>query len=182
MPDRPAAFLDRDGTILEDPGYLHDAGRVRLFAGAAEGVRRLNEAGFLVITVSNQSGIARGLYPESAYFAVQDRLGTLLAAAGAHLDGSYFCPHHPDVSGPCECRKPGLLLFRQAQAALGVDFPHSYWVGDRLTDVEPARPLGGHALLVETGHGAEHRAEAKALGVRAVADLAAAVDTIVNGA
>ncbi|HXQ27831.1 MAG TPA: HAD family hydrolase [Gemmatimonadales bacterium] len=180
MPERAAAFLDRDGTILEDPGYLHDATGARLLPGAAEGVRRLNEAGFLVITVSNQSGIARGLYPESAYTAVQQRLGELLAAAGAHLDASYFCPHHPEVTGPCECRKPGLLLFQQAQAAWGVDFARSFWVGDRLSDVEPARELGGRAVLVETGHGAEHRAQARVLGVPVVPDLAAAANEIVR--
>lgn len=179
MADARAAFLDRDGTIIEDPGYLHEAGGVRLLAGAAHGVRRLNEAGFLVITVSNQSGIARGLYPERAYTAVQDRLRELLAAHGARLDASYLCPHHPEVSGPCECRKPGLALFQQAQAAFGVDFTRSYWVGDRLSDVEPARHLGGHALLVETGHGAEHRAQAEALGVPVVPNLAAAADAIV---
>lgn len=176
----PAVFLDRDGTILEDPGYLHDADDTRLLPGAAEGVRRLNEAGLLVITVSNQSGIARGLYPESAYLAVQDRLGALLAASGARLDASYFCPHHPEVSGPCECRKPGLLLFQRAQAAFGVDLAHSYWVGDRLSDVEPARRLGGRGLLVETGHGAQHRAQAHALGVPVVPNLAAAADAIVG--
>lgn len=179
MPER-AAFLDRDGTILEDPGYLHDARGARLLPGAAEGVRRLNEAGFLVITVSNQSGISRGLYPESAYTAVQQRLGELLAEAGAHLDASYFCPHHPEVTGPCQCRKPGLLLFQQAQAAWGVDFTRSFWVGDRLSDVEPARELGGRGLLVETGHGAEHRAQARVLGVPVVPDLVAAANEIVR--
>ena len=176
----PAVFLDRDGTILEDPGYLHDANGTRLLPGAAEGVRRLNDAGLLVITVSNQSGIARGLYPESAYRAVQDRLAALLAASGARLDASYFCPHHPEVSGPCECRKPGLLLFQQAQAVFGVDLARSYWVGDRLSDVEPARRLGGRGWLVETGHGAHHRAQAHALGVPVVPNLAAAADAIVG--
>ena len=180
MADPRAVFLDRDGTILEDPGYLHDADGAHLLPGAAEGVRRLNEAGFLVITVSNQSGIARGLYPESAYLAVQDRLGALLAAGGARLDASYFCPHHPEVSGPCECRKPGLLLFQRAQAAFGVDLARSYWVGDRLSDVEPARRLGGHGLLVETGHGAQHRAQARALEVPVVPDLVTAADAIVS--
>jgi D-glycero-D-manno-heptose 1,7-bisphosphate phosphatase len=176
----PAVFLDRDGTILEDPGYLHDANATRLLPGAADGVRRLNEAGLLVITVSNQSGIARGLYPESAYLAVQDRLGALLAGSGARLDASYFCPHHPEVSGPCDCRKPGLLLFQRAQTAFGVDLARSYWVGDRLSDVEPARRLGGRGLLVETGHGAQHRAQAHALGVSVVPNLAAAADAIVG--
>ncbi len=180
MADARAVFLDRDGTILVDPGYLHEPGRARLIPGAASAIRRLNDAGFLVVTVSNQSGIGRGLFDEAAYNAVQRRLAELLAPAGAHLDASYFCPHYPAVTGPCECRKPGLKLFRQAQAALGIDLARSCFVGDRLSDVEPARALGGRGLLVATGRGAEHRAQACALGVPVVADLAAAVEQIVR--
>jgi len=179
---RPAAFLDRDGTILIDPAYLHQPERVRFFPGAAEAIGRLNAAGLVVVTVSNQAGIARGMYDESAYNAVQQRLRELLATYGARLDASYFCPHHPEFSGPCECRKPGLKLFQQAQAALDIDFTRSFWVGDRLSDVEPARVLGGRAFLVETGRGADHRAQARVLGVPVVADLAAAVDEIVRAA
>ena len=179
MADRRAAFLDRDGTILVDPAYLHEPERVRFLPGSAEAIHRLNAAGFLVVTVSNQSGIARGMYDEAAYRAVQRRLIELLATHDARLDGSYFCPHYPAVSGPCDCRKPGLKLFREAQAALGIDFARSFWVGDRLSDVEPARLLGGRGFLVETGRGAEHRAQARVLGVPVVADLAAAVEQIV---
>src|SRR3979411_3046722 len=103
-----AAFLDRDGTIVEDPGFLHEPGQVNLLPGAAAAIRALNDAGVLVVTVTNQSGIARGIYTMADYVAVQRRLGELLAAPphGAHLDGAYVCPHHPDVGGPCECRKP----------------------------------------------------------------------------
>jgi D-glycero-D-manno-heptose 1,7-bisphosphate phosphatase len=180
MADARAVFLDRDGTILVDPGYLHEPERARLFPGAAPAIRRLNDAGFLVVTVSNQSGIGRGLFDEAAYNAVQRRLAELLAPDGAHVDASYFCPHYPAVTGPCECRKPGLKLFRQAQAALGIDVARSFFVGDRLSDVEPARALGGRGLLVATGRGAEHRAQACALGFPVVADLAAAVEQIVR--
>jgi D-glycero-D-manno-heptose 1,7-bisphosphate phosphatase len=187
MPDGPppphsrrAVFLDRDGTIIDDPGFLHEPALVRLLPGAAQAIRRLNDAGWLVLTVSNQSGIARGLYDAAAYAAVQRRLVELLAVHGARLDGAYFCPHHPGITGPCECRKPGVQLFHDARAAHGVDFAASYWVGDRLSDVEPARALGGRALLVETGHGAAHAAQARALGVPVVADLAAAAGEIVR--
>ena len=176
-----AVFLDRDGTIVEDPGFLHEPGKVRLLPGAGEAIHRLNQAGWLVITVSNQSGIARGLYDASAYNAVQRRLVELLAAHGARLDGAYLCPHHPDITGPCECRKPGVRLFREAQTALGLDLARSVWVGDRLSDVEPARRLGGRAFLVATGRGAAHAAQARALGVPVVADLAAAAAEIVRG-
>jgi D-glycero-D-manno-heptose 1,7-bisphosphate phosphatase len=179
--DRRAVFLDRDGTILVDPAYLHQPGRVRFIPGSAEAIHRLNSAGFAVVTVSNQSGIARGLYDEAAYRAVQRRLVELLATYDARLDASYFCPHYPEVNGPCECRKPGLQLFREAQVAFGIDFARSFWVGDRLSDVQPARELGGRGFLVETGRGAEHRAQARVLGVPVVADLAAAVEQIVRG-
>jgi len=179
-----AVFLDRDGTIVEDPGFLYEPGKVRLLPGAAEAIRRLHDAGWLVVTVSNQSGIARGLYDAAAYTAVQRRLGELLAQHGARLDGAYFCPHHPDVTGPCDCRKPGLRLFRDAAAALDLDLVQSYWVGDRVSDIEPARALGadGHGLLVSTGRGGENAAGARAMGFPVVADLAAAVAAIVRGA
>jgi len=181
-----AVFLDRDGTIVDDPppGFLHEPGKVRLLPGAAAAIRRLNAAGWLVVVATNQSGIGRGLYDAAAYSAVQRRLTELLAAHGAHLDAAYFCPHYPDSDGPCDCRKPGVKLFRDAEAALGIDLHDSYWVGDRLSDVEPARSLGagaGHGILVATGHGARHRAQAHALGLLLVPDLATAVDRIVQG-
>jgi len=113
--------LDRDGTIVEDPGFLHEPDKVKLLPGAAAAIRQLNDHGWLVVLVTNQSGIARGLYTVADYVAVQRRLGELLAAERAHLDGEYFCPHHPRFSGPCECRKPGLKLFRDAAHALDID-------------------------------------------------------------
>src|SRR5882672_6284479 len=173
-----AVFLDRDGTIVEDPGFLHEPEKVTLLPGAAEAIRRLNEAGYRVVIVTNQSGIARGRYTVADYEAVQRRLGELLAAKGARIDAAYFCPHHPLLSGPCECRKPGVKLFREAQAAFDIDFSRSWWVGDRLSDVQPARLLGGEGILVATGEGVLHHGQARALGVTVVADLAAAVQKI----
>jgi len=177
-----AVFLDRDGTIVEDPGFLHEPEKVTLLAGAAEAIRRLNEAGYRVIIVTNQSGIARGRYTVADYEAVQRRLGELLAAKGARIDGSYFCPHHPLLSGPCECRKPGLKLFHEAQAAFDIDFSRSWWVGDRLSDVQPARLLrrDGGGILVATGEGNLHQGQARAIGVMVVADLDAAVREILS--
>ena len=183
MPEHRAVFLDRDGTIVDDPGFLSEPGRVRLLPGAGEAIRRLNQGGWLVVTVTNQSGIARGLYDQAAYAAVQRRLAELLGGHGAHLDGAYFCPHHPEISGPCHCRKPGPQLFQDARTALGIEFGRAYWVGDRLSDVEPARALGGEAargILVETGDGVHHRTQARALGATVVPDLAAAADLIVR--
>jgi D-glycero-D-manno-heptose 1,7-bisphosphate phosphatase len=175
-----AVFLDRDGTIVEDSGFLHEPGKVKLLSGAAEAIRRLNEHGYVVVVVTNQSGIARGLYSAEEYTAVQRRLGELLAAHGARLDGSYFCPHHPQLTGPCDCRKPGTKLFLDAQEALDIDFTRSWWVGDRLSDVQPARLLGGHGILVATGDGNLHQGQARAIGVMVVADLPAAADEILR--
>lgn len=176
----PAVFLDRDGTIIEDVGYVHEPGKVKLLPGAAAAIRRLNESGYVVVSVSNQSGIARGLYTDADYAAVQRRLVELLEGHGAHLDGSYYCPHHPKVTGPCACRKPGVKLFRDAQAALDIDLLRSWWVGDRMTDVQPARMLGGHALLVTTGQGSVNQGQARSAGVMVVADLPGAVDEILR--
>jgi D-glycero-D-manno-heptose 1,7-bisphosphate phosphatase len=173
-------FLDRDGTIVEDPGFLHEPGKVKLLPGAGEAIRRLNEHGYLVVVVTNQSGIARGRYTVADYSAVQRRLVELLETHGAHLDGAYFCPHHPQLTGPCECRKPGLKLFLDAQEALDIDLARSWWVGDRLSDVQPANLLAGHGILVATGEGNLHQGQARAAGVMVVADLSEAVDEILR--
>ena len=175
-----AVFLDRDGTITEDPGFLHEPDKVKLFPGAAEAIRRLNEAGILAVSVTNQSGIARGLYGVADYEAVQEKLRALLTAHRARLDASYYCPHHPRFTGVCDCRKPGVKLFNDARVALDIDFARSWWVGDRLSDVQTARELGGRGILVATGEGNLHQGQARAQGVMVVADLAAAVDEILR--
>jgi D-glycero-D-manno-heptose 1,7-bisphosphate phosphatase len=172
--------LDRDGTIVDDPGYLHKPEQVKLLPGAAEAIRRLNTAGYLVVVVTNQSGIARGLYTVADYRAVEKRLGEVLAAQGARIDESYFCPHHPQAPEPCACRKPRTKLFLDAQTALGIDFKNSWWVGDRLSDVQPARALGGKGILVATGQGNLHQGQARAMGVTVVADLAGAAAEILR--
>jgi len=163
-----AVFLDRDGTIIDDPGYLHKPEQVKLLPGAAEAIRRLNAAGYLAVVVTNQSGIARGLYTVADYRAVEKRLGELLAAQGARIDE------------PCACRKPRTKLFLDAQAALGIDFKTSWWVGDRLSDVQPARALGGKGILVATGQGNLHQGQARAMGVTVVADLLTATADILR--
>ena len=111
---------------------------------------------------------------------MQRRLSELLEPHGAHLDASYFCPHYPPISGPCDCRKPGLKLFHEAEAALDIALTRSWWVGDRLSDVQPALSLGGHGILVATGEGNLYQGEARAFGVMVVADLAAAADEILR--
>ena len=148
MTARPAVFLDRDGTIIEDTGYIAHPDAVRLLPGAATAIARLNSAGIPAIVVTNQSGIARGLLDESAYEAVARRLEALLAAWGARLDADYHCPHHPDFTGTCECRKPGPLRYRRAAADHGLDLARSWWVGDRERDVVPAARFGGRGVLI----------------------------------
>jgi D-glycero-D-manno-heptose 1,7-bisphosphate phosphatase len=153
---RRAVFLDRDGTIIHDAGYLREASGVRLLPGAADAIRRLNQQGILAIVVTNQSGIARGLLTENEYLATERQLDELLASEGAKLDAHYFCPHLPEMNGPCDCRKPGTLLYRQAAERFGIDFTKSWWVGDRVHDVLPAETLGGRGILVGTSQaGAE---------------------------
>ncbi len=175
MSDLRAVFLDRDGTLIEDLEYLRDPASVRLIPGAAGAVARLNQAGILAIVVTNQSGIARGLVSPEEYLLVERRLDRLLAEQGAHLDVHYHCPHLPEITGPCECRKPGPLLFRQAAERFGIDLAGSWWVGDRLRDVEAADLFGGRGLLVESG---PRPAGSAARRFPVLPDLAAAVETV----
>jgi D-glycero-D-manno-heptose 1,7-bisphosphate phosphatase len=180
MTARPAVFLDRDGTLVEDPGFQRNPDAVRLLPGVAAAVARLNGAGYATVIVTNQSGIARELITPAEYAAVERRIGELFAAAGARIDATYHCPHHPDVGAPCECRKPGTLLYRQAARELGLDPTASWGVGDRLSDLEPVRNLGGRALLVRSGTGRDHEEAAVAAGYPVVDDLAAAVEWILK--
>ncbi|HEU5041761.1 MAG TPA: HAD family hydrolase [Gemmatimonadales bacterium] len=175
-------FLDRDGTLIEDPGYLADPDGVRLLPGSAAAVARLNRAEIPAIVVTNQSGIARGLLSEAQYRATEARVDDLLAHAGARLAGHYMCPHHPDLTGPCDCRKPGTLLYRQAAERLGLALGACWWVGDRLRDVQAAPALGGRGILVLTGEGRAESARPEAAAFSVVPDLAAAVERILRDA
>lgn len=174
---RPAAFIDRDGTIIVEVGYPSDPEQVTLMPGAARALSELTGAGYAIIIVTNQSGIARGMYGEAEFRAVQARVEQLLAAEGAHVDGVYHCPHHPDHTGPCNCRKPGLGMYRQAAGEHGLDLASSAYIGDRLNDVLPALATGGSAFLVTTGYGAAEAASAP-VGVTVVEDLPAAAAMI----
>lgn len=152
MGGRPAAFLDRDGTIIEDVNYIARPEDVRLLPGAAQAIRRLNERGIVVVVITNQSGIARGLLTPAQYEAVAHRLDDVLRNASAHVDATYFCPHYPAVTGPCECRKPGTLLYERAISDLGLDASASMFVGDKPRDVAPATKFGGSAYLIRQAH------------------------------
>jgi D-glycero-D-manno-heptose 1,7-bisphosphate phosphatase len=177
---RPAVFLDRDGTLIVERDYLADPDGVELVQGTVDALRSLRRAGYALVVVTNQSGIARDLYTEDDYRAVADRLGAVLAEAGTPLDGSYHCPHLPEISGPCACRKPGTGMHRRAAADLGLDPARSWFVGDKVTDVLPARELQGRGILVLTGYGAEAQDRVPP-GTAVVADLASAARLIVVG-
>jgi histidinol-phosphate phosphatase family protein len=177
MSRRPAAFLDRDGTIIRDANYIRDPAHVELLPDAADAIRRLNDEHVAVIVVTNQSGIGRGLLTGEDYAKVQRRLTELLQAEAARVDGTYMCPHHPDADGPCDCRKPGLALYRQAIAEHELDGERSLFVGDRMRDVTPASAFGGQGILLDVASTpADDRARARADGVATASSLADAVD------
>jgi D-glycero-D-manno-heptose 1,7-bisphosphate phosphatase len=178
-PLRPAVFLDRDGTIIVERDYVADPALVELVPGAIAALRELANAGFALIIVTNQSGIARGLYKERDFEAVQARLLELLTAEGVQLDAVYHCPHHPDYSGPCDCRKPGPGMYRRAQRDLDIDLAKSVYVGDRIKDVQAALGFGGRGVLVRTGHGANEEASAPA-GIEIADDIAQAAQIILG--
>jgi histidinol-phosphate phosphatase family protein len=143
-----AVFLDRDGTIMEDAHYIKSPAQVKLLAGAAGAVKRLNDANVRAIVITNQSGIARGLFTVDDYEAVRRRLDELLAAEGAHIDASYYCPHHPNTTGPCSCRKPGTKMFEDAMADWQLDAAKVAYVGDRWRDVAASKTLGGRGIMI----------------------------------
>jgi len=147
----PTVFLDRDGTINEEAGYLNHPSRLKLVRGAASAIQRLNANGILAVAVTNQSGVARGYYTEEVLAATHDRMRTLLARLGAHLDAVYYCPHHPDDK--CACRKPKPGMIRRACRALPVDLDRSYMVGDRIKDCQFGHGNGLRTVLVLTGYG-----------------------------
>jgi D-glycero-D-manno-heptose 1,7-bisphosphate phosphatase len=172
---RRAAFLDRDGTLIEDLEYLRDPALVRLLPGVGPALHTLNDAGVLAVVATNQSGIARGRLTEAEYRATRRRLDELLASEGAWLDGHYHCAHLPEITGPCDCRKPGPGLYRDAARDLDIDLASSWWIGDRLRDLTPARSFGGHGALLLTGSGPEEALLPEARSWLIVPDLETAV-------
>ena len=162
---RAAVFLDRDGTLLDELGYLGDPDELLLLPGAADGVRALADAGWAVVVLTNQSGIARGLFTESDLAAVHARLERELARAGARLDGILHCPHHPEHGPPelqrvCACRKPAPGLFTEAALRWSLDLEQSWSVGDSARDLEAGDRAGvAGGILVLTGKGRATLAE-----------------------
>jgi D-glycero-D-manno-heptose 1,7-bisphosphate phosphatase len=182
-----AVFLDRDGTIIEELGYLDRPERVELFPWTIDAVRVLNRAGVAVVLVSNQSGVARGFFSEDVVDAVHQRMADLLAEGGARIDAYYYCPHHPDgkvreYAQKCDCRKPGRGLVDRAVEELGIDPARSFVVGDRWLDVALGRAVGAQSVLVRTGYGAseEHKRPADLAADAVVDNLIAASSWILG--
>ena len=156
-------FIDRDGTLIEEVGYLDRTERVALYPWTIDAIRALNRAGLKIVLVSNQSGVARGFFTEAFVDEVHGHIAALLKEGGARIDAYYYCPHHPDgkVAGyarHCDCRKPKRGLVDRAAGELGIDPARSFVVGDRWLDVELARTIGGRGILVRTGYGATEEA------------------------
>lgn len=161
---RPAIFLDRDGTIIEEVNFLSRVEDLRLFPFTAEAVRLFRSEGFRIVVITNQSGVARGLIEEPAIHSIHDRIQAGLENA---IDGFYFCPHLPNAG--CRCRKPGLALIEAASETLQIDLPASWFIGDKRIDVETGRNAGMRSALVRTGYGKSEEA-----AVAGVADVVAA--------
>lgn len=159
----PAVFVDRDGTLIDELGYLTDPDGVLLFEGAAAALAEINRRGLPVVLFTNQSGVARGLLDEPRLAEIHARLEELLAEEGAHLDLILYCPHHPELGSPryrrvCDCRKPAPGMLLEAQRRLGIDLARSWVVGDSRRDLEAGERAGVKRLvLVGTGKGEEER-------------------------
>lgn len=181
---RPACFFDRDGVIIEEVSYLADPAQVRLIPGSGEAVARLNRLGIPVVVVTNQSGVARGFFPETRVAEIHARLDELLSACGAVIDRYYYCPHHPEAADvryrmACDCRKPRPGMLLRAAVELGLELAQSCLIGDQRSDLEAARAAGCRAVLVRTGYGAETEGNLREPGIADVPiaeDLARAIE------
>jgi histidinol-phosphate phosphatase family protein len=175
------AFLDRDGTIIHDANYIRDPDDVALLPGAAAAIARLNRAGVIVVVVTNQSGIARGWLSTGDYDSVRRRIDDLLAREDARVDATYVCPHFPEITGPCDCRKPALKLFREAIADYGIDPGASVFIGDRWRDVAPATALGGRPIFLDVASSpTADRQRVRAEGLEVAHSLGEAVDRFLD--
>jgi D-glycero-D-manno-heptose 1,7-bisphosphate phosphatase len=155
-----AVFLDRDGTVNEEVGYMTDLSKLRLIPGAGAAIRKLNDTGFTIVLVTNQSGVARGYFPESLVHEAHEKLDAMLKAEGARIDAVYYCPHHPTAGNShytrdCDCRKPRTGLIERAVRDLDIDVSRSYMVGDKWSDIELGHRAGVRAVLVQSGFAAD---------------------------
>lgn len=175
-------FLDRDGTLVPDSGYMVDPAQLRLFPAVGDALTRLSEAGATLILVSNQSAVARGLMDENGLARMDDRLRALIREAGNELDRTLYCTHHPDFGGACSCRKPSPEMILRGIDEFGLDPGSSVLIGDTVSDMGAGRAAGVRTVLVLTGLGRPSRAEAEARNLVdvVVPDLAAAARWILE--
>lgn len=186
-PLKPAVFLDRDGVVIEDSHYLGDAASMCLVPGSAEAIAALNRAGWAVVIVTNQSGVARGLFSFDSVGLVHNAISAMLSDRGAHIDAFQFCPHHPQAElaeyrADCDCRKPRPGMLHLAARELGLDLAASWMIGDRASDLEAGAAAGCRTVLVRTGYGATvdvAELDRDALNLKLVAaNLAEAVEAL----
>ncbi len=184
---RPAVFLDRDGTISEEVGYVNHLSRLRLFPWTAEAIGKLNQAGFPVIVVTNQSGVGQGYFPEELVHEIHEKIQAELKPQGARIDAFYYCPHHPNARldtyrVKCRCRKPGAGMLEQAARDFHLDPKSSFMVGDSTRDVECGIRAGARTVMVMTGYGRGNleyqRQSLPRMPDWTVEDLCEAVETI----
>lgn len=177
-----AVFLDRDGTLSEEIGYMYHTHLYKPFPWAGPAVRKINESGMKAILITNQSGVERGYFPESQVHEVHDILRGELARHNARLDAIYYCPHHPETG--CGCRKPNPGMLFRAREEYGIDLSRSYVIGDKYVDVGVAHAAGARSILVRTGYGREEYEKNKHLPQQPhfiAEDLMEAVEAILSG-
>ncbi len=151
-------FIDRDGTISEEVGYINHLSRFQIYPWSAQAIRNLNQNGFKTIVVTNQAGVARGYFKEDMVIKVHEKLRAEMACVGAHFDAIYYCPHHPSVGESpyrqdCNCRKPKPGMLLRAAEEFGVDLSQSFVIGDRYGDIELAHNAGAHSIFILSGYG-----------------------------
>jgi len=177
-----AIFMDRDGTVSEEIGYMYDAGLYKVFSWSGPAIRKINEHGMKAVLITNQSGVGRGYFDELSVHEVHKRLRAELALHHATLDGLYVCVHHPDAG--CDCRKPNPGMLLQAQKDLDIDLAHSFIIGDKYLDIQTAHNVGAKGVLVLTGYGQEEQRKHQAGALQpdlVAANLMDAVDAILSG-
>ncbi|GAB4368781.1 MAG: D-glycero-beta-D-manno-heptose 1,7-bisphosphate 7-phosphatase [Calditrichia bacterium] len=156
---RPAVFLDRDGTVCMEKGYLDDVNDLELIPGAAQAIRKINDQGWVAVIITNQSGVAYGYFNEDTVRRINRELLNRLAAENAHIEGIYYCPHHPEGNPPynivCSCRKPAPGMIYRAAEELSIDIAQSVIIGDKFSDIQTAQNLGIRGIWVLTGYGQE---------------------------
>jgi D,D-heptose 1,7-bisphosphate phosphatase len=175
---RPAIFLDRDGTLLTERGYLSDPRKIKFYRGTAAALRSLQKAGFRLIVVTNQSGIGRGYFSEKTFGEINRRFLALLRARAVVIDGVYYCPHAP--SAGCRCRKPKPYLLRRAAARWKIPVASSYVIGDQMTDIDMAVAAGARPVLVLTGSGRRNRTAALRRGAKIAAHIGSAAAWVLS--